>query len=38
MTDDFSPVVEIVLPSSASLAYETVSVSCIKLYEIHFMF
>ena len=38
MTDDFSPVVEILFPSSASLVYKTVSVSCVKLYEIHFMF
>ena len=38
MTDDFSPIVEILFLSSASLAYETVSVSCVKLYEIHFMF
>jgi len=38
ITDDFSPVVEVLLPSSASVAYERVSVSCVKLYKIHFIF
>jgi uncharacterized membrane protein len=38
MMDDLSPVVEILLPSSASLAYETVYVSWVKLFEIHSMF
>jgi hypothetical protein len=31
-------VVEILLISSASLAYEPASVSCVKLYEINFIF